>query len=289
MSESHRLAPKLNEAEIERIWNNTKRWEIANSEVAVLFDLAEGLKKSGYKPSWQIRDEQRDASFLLLDKNSVKQALDIICYYQSFILRFNGEEYRDGKLGLHPSSVLSSRDLRSNPELLVLLIGEVEPSFYQKRNIKTDFENKEIIVEHYFHYIDEKETGMKKFKKRDFSKSDAFDSAVDFASAVSSLSSPEERNKHSGDMSLVYFDWERNIGGKLGLEFENPYLTVDGKPLYEIGAINQNLMKKREVQKRFGLVRSSMAVQQIGETILAYEKNISSEKGAYFPIFTMRH
>lgn len=49
--------------------------------------------------------------------------------------------------------------------------------------------------------------------------------------------------------------------------------------------INRNLMKMRDAEKRFGLVRNSRAVQQIGKAIKDYEANISSGKGAYFSMF----
>lgn len=153
-----RCIPELKENEINRVWSNTKTWKTADSEVATLFDLAEGLKKSGYEPSWQIKEEQRKASFVLLDRSSVKQALGIICGYSSFSLRLHEEKYRDGKLGLHPSSILASQDLSINPDLLVLLLGEVAPSIYYAGDIKADSENKELIVKNYCDYIDKKET-----------------------------------------------------------------------------------------------------------------------------------
>ena len=52
------------------------------------------------------------------------------------------EEYQDRKLGLHPSSILTSQDLNANPELLVLLLGEVDPFFYYHGNIIINSEEK---------------------------------------------------------------------------------------------------------------------------------------------------
>ncbi len=295
---------KMDEAEIDRIWKNTRKYRTSNSEVAVLFDLGEGLKESGYKYSDQLEDEQWNSSFVMVNRNTAGQALEILCdnaygrrgtssvmlknYKKSdpaFSMRLNGEEYNDGKLGFHPSSVLESQDLVGNPELMVLLVGELSPRSYFSGEIKTDSKNKEIVVEYYKYYIDDKERGIDRFKKRDLTESEALASAANIASTVSMLSSLENRAKDSSDMSLIYFDWERNIGGKLGLGFENPYLTISGKPLYEIGAINQNIMKRREVEKRFSHVNNSRAVQQIGKAIENYEKNIDSGKGPYFPMF----
>lgn len=126
---------------------------------------------------------------------------------------------------------------------------------------------------------------MKKFKERDLSKSEALDSAADFASAVASLSSLEKRLEVS-DVKDKWFDFERNIGGKLGLEFENPYLKVDGKPLYEAGAINHNLMKKREAERNLARVKGNQkAKEQVETAIKNYEANAASGKGAYFPTF----
>ncbi len=310
MLESRRLVPDLSEAEIDEIWGNTKRRNTAtNSEVAVLFDLAEGLKKSGYKYNSQTAEEQRRTSFVIVDRSSVGQTLELLCsgkminclgtgcsmlgnYLENdraFGIRLNGDEYRGGNLGLHPSSVLNSQDFVSNPELLVLLVGELSPESYFSGNIKTDSKNKEIIVESYCRYIDDNETEpMNRFKERNLSETEAFNLAVKSASAVSSLSSLEKRSKYSNDLPMIYFEFERSIGGNMGLNFENPYLTIDEKPLYKIGTINQNLIKKRVAQENLARVGSNQKAQrQIEQAIRTYDQNLALGKGAYFPMFTM--
>ncbi len=285
-----RYVPKLSVKETDRIWDNTKRWKTADSEVAVLYDFTSALLKCGYRPNShesQGGGVRYDDSLVILEKSGVEQAFDNLCNTPA---RFDNNQYRDGKLGLHPSSILSSRDLMSNPELMVLLLGEIYPRDYLfKKGIKTDSENKEIIIENYRFVSEDRCEGdncpFRKLAKYDLSRKEALDSAAKLAASVSALSSLEKRLEVSDVDNKYSFEFERNIGGKLELGFENPYLTVGGKPLYETGAINQNLMKKREAEKRLASLDNPKAKQQVETAIANYEANIESEKGAYFPMF----
>ncbi|MBU3957919.1 MAG: hypothetical protein KKB25_02505, partial [Nanoarchaeota archaeon] len=240
---------ELNEKELDRIWRNTRKtWKTADcSEVATFFEFVDGITKSGYNPNLY-EGILVNYTLPIIKKSEAKQIFD------AFINKIRCSLPDD--LSYHyPSNLLTSQDLHSNPELLALFLGELSPFEYVGGKIETDSENREIMVKGYRY-------DNKSGQCYNFTQKEALKKAAEISSKVST------------------------IKGNFSFDFENPYLLVGGKPLYETGAINENLMKKREAEKRLELVKNSPKARQGVETALAnYEANIASEKGAYFPMF----
>jgi hypothetical protein len=274
------------EEEIERVWSNTRTFKTAESEVVVLYDLFNGLKESGYAYSKsQATSEQLGVPFLIIDKTFVKETLEEICGEHNLVLgtgcqvpnyeenrvfnmRISDSSYEGGKLGLHPSSVLTSQDLLKNHELMILLLGELSNCAYYSRNLKFDSPN---VM----------------FTYHNMSAEEATERAKMWAVALLSLCSPlfEERSRVS-DVYITYFSHERNLGGKINLTFNSPTLFVNGIALYEIGIFNRSERMLKELEDKFASLKGNLkAQQQLMAGIEHYRRIINSGKSEYSPLF----
>lgn len=270
------------QTEADRIWGNTKRFVTATSEVATLFDLFDGLKKSGYAwDRFQEKDHQRLAEFVIFPKEEIKSVLDSLeskrlfsMEGKWFAMRFGSNgEYEDGKLGLPPSAVLTSKDLRHNPDLLVLLLAQTGLLYdYYGGNIVSDCQNKEIIIK--THLLD-----ARTMRKTLLDES----SAVEYAIA------------HAHRLSLEIYRPERIYSKlptceitpeRLNLLFSAPYLYVDGVRLYEASSMPIPLIRIRQLQSDLSIRRDNQAAQNgITTGIRLHQTEIEAKTCGYYPMF----
>jgi len=271
--------------EIDRVWENTRTYRTADSEVALLTDFCDGLKKSGYLYSKaQEGGEQRSLEFVIFKKEDATRVLEVLCKYPhfavgsmdsipyeegvpAFTMRFYDGNYKDGQMGYHPSSVLTSEDLVANSELLYLLLREAEGFDSRRAYIISDSKNKEFTIEGYSGDI----LSTQRFG---FSQEEALELAKEYANLVSWLNLPDKR-RELRYMRTVDFEHERTMGGKLGIEFDDPYLTVEGKRLFEVGAMSRGPTEVRNLEGR--LPKDIIDYFYLGK--------LESGEELYFPLF----
>src|SRR3989338_1290036 len=141
---------RLTEDRSEEVWQNTRRFDTATSEVATLYDLLQGLKRSGIPNLGDFLYE--GPQYTVIQRERLGYALDkiVVNWRGKLAARADfgdGKDYDGGSLGYIPSVLLSSEDLIHNPELLELLIGELYPPQVYYRNLATMDRNfKELIL-----------------------------------------------------------------------------------------------------------------------------------------------
>ncbi len=268
--------------ELDFIWGNTRSYKTADSEIAVLNDLYNGLEKSGYEvEKFQKWDNLMDTYFVVFDRYQLEDILGTLDKYNNFDYdekwfdtRLDGVEYKNKSLGIHPSSRLTAKDIQSNPVLLALLIGELSEYDYYDGSIVSDDEYGEIFITGYY-------------SKEPPTPAEANDYTHRISEALVKLSDLDIRNQY-GDMMSCYFESEKNLGGKLGFSYEPPVLKVEEKPVYEVGIVPYALLRLRDMEKRLAELKgNSKAEKGIKQGINQRRKNLENQEGAYFPCFSV--
>ncbi len=269
---------KIPDKELDFIWGNTKTYKTADSEIAVLSDLYDGLEKSGYEfDKFEKWDNLYSTYFVVFDRHQLKDILGTLDKYNNFDYnekwfdtRLDGIEYKNKALGIHPSSRLTAEDIQSNPLLLALLIGELDDYNYYHGAIASDNEHGEIFISGYF---SKKSPTLAKAEAHRISE------------ALVKLSDLDIRNQY-GDIPFSYFESERNLGGKLGFSYEPPFLKVEEKSLYEVGSIPYTTLRIRDMEKRLAELKGNPKAEKgIKKGIDQRRKNIENQEGRYFPCF----
>jgi len=276
------------EAELDRLWENTLRYQTCNGDIAVLSDLYDGLENSGYEiDSWQKDDHLIGCTeFTCFDRRQLSGVLSTLaeakCFDMDekfFYTRLNGMEFENMALGIHPSSRLQAKDLQENPMLLALLIGEVSEVSYYKKLICMNPNCGEIFARLYSRSNDRKQVGI--------DSREAYRIAETIARAVADLSDLEKRGEVVSWPRTIYFKPELPLGGKLGITYETPFLKVGEVPLYEVDTITDETLKIRELEgfleKPGG--KTSKALEGIRKGLEINQRKIDECKGTYFPCF----
>ncbi len=264
--------------ELNFIWENTRIYKTEDSEIAALCDLYDGLEKSGYEiEKFQKWDNLINTYFVVFDRYQLEDILGTLEKHNNlnydekwFDTTLDDVEYKNKSLRIHPSSRLTVNDLQANPMLLALLIGELSNYGYYINSIKFDEEFKEIYVSRYY----SKE-----------SPTHANACAHIISEALVKLSDLNTRSQYT-DTNCIYFESERNLGGKLGFSYEPPVLKIGGKPLYETGNIPYALLRLRDMEKRLTEIEGNPKAEKgIKKGINQRRKNLENQEGAYFPCF----
>ena len=141
---------RLPEDRAKEVWQNTRRFDTATSEVATLYDLLQGLERSGIPNLRNFLYE--GPQYTVIQRERLGYALDkiVVNWRGKLAARADFGDYKDyegGILGYRPSVSLSSEDLLHNPELLELLIGELyPPQVYYRDLVTMDRNFRELVL-----------------------------------------------------------------------------------------------------------------------------------------------
>lgn len=295
--------------ELNKIWKNTVRYNTATSKITTLSDLYNGLEKSGYFQDPYQKQEHLHlcTEFVIFEKEKLKEVLETLEIHKKFNFknrqfssRLNGIEYKDKKLGVHPSSILNAEDLYTNPMLLTLLIGELHQNDYFDGNIIYDENNREIILRNFnkntIYTEDDIETFIKNYKiesdlqnnsKKDLNASEANEISQKIAHYITLLSSLEKRNKMNYIEDTAIFEKELELGGNLKLSLKDNKLYVDKTPIYEISQIPKALIDLRIHQNTLKNYHGTDENVKIGINIgiEKQKKKIIANEGIHYPMF----
>ena len=281
-----KMKHEICQEEMDRIWGNTRTYMTADSEVAALCDLYDGLEKSGYvRETFQREDHLRHCTyFVVMDRPGMERAILTLIRHKNIdpsartlYTRLNGIEYRNGSLGLHPSSAFNADDISSNPFLLALLLGELDKTEYFSGGVSVNEPENEIYLDMHKTYVKEYADNMGAL--------DAFAYAADLAMKLEKLSSPGTRSSTGSGVSGSHFEYERLLCGNMGLSYEPPVICVSGKPLYEIGSIPRALIKKRRLEKRLCENLRPKEREGILFGIQKNQEDIDSGNPPHYPLF----
>ena len=264
--------------EAEVIWKNTPTFEAASGEITTHPDLYRGLEESGYRevdPGQRYSHLHFCTEVVVFDRLQLPYFIDAMesmgrfGYNEDgerwFCMRLDqGSKYRDGfssktPFAVPPSKRLNAEDLKENPFLLSLLIGESQKHSYIDGYIHTDKENGEVFLQTW--HLDKRHTLSQKEK---FDRGEAL------------------KRAKKGTREILC-----EMPDPLGFSFEYPHLRVDGVPLYELDAIPYERIRIRELRKRLGKMedKNPKARKGIQKGIENHRENIESGNGIYFPCF----
>jgi len=245
-------------------------------------DLYDGLEKSGYKiNSFQKWDHLHNCTeFVVFDRSQFEKVIETLEKHKKFSFdgwftaRMGFEIYQEMDVAVRPSYRLAAEDMKSNPFLFTLLLGELLKDSYFDRDIISNSSHKEITLKCY----DMSGTSIINPKK-DFSPVKARELAYAIAKEIAKLSKSYEKTWRLNS--------EKKIDKKTNLTFELPHILVFEKPLYEATITPHAAIRLRDLEKRLAEIegKNFKAEASIKKQIEIYDKAIANSQSAYFPCF----
>lgn len=261
----------LPEDRAEKIWQNTRRFETATSELATLYDLLQGLEISGIPNFGNFLYE--GPQHTVIQREKLGGALDriVVNWDGKLAARADfgdGRDYEGGSLGYTPSVLLSSEDLIHNPELLELLIGELfPPMVYYDGLVTKDRNYRELVLFYRDAATRQRQVGYQ----------DAMNESKRIAYRV-----VEETMKKS-DSDGKFRRWNKQ-GGDINMGIVEDTIVVDGISLYHIGVLGLSEIKIRRLQERLRQIGDNhKAVEEIQGAMEVHMDGLRKKEGAYFP------
>jgi hypothetical protein len=301
---------QINNDEIGRVFGNCITYKSASSEFVALDDLFDGLKLSGYRFSKeQDSSERMSLPFLIIEKSNVRTALEEICGEEKtnlgtmcsisgniadnkvFNMRFFDSQYHEGKLGYHPSRILSSEDIIANPALMIFLLGEMSPfSFYAGRIGPIDDSSIKItgICSSSYKMAElNPNSGKPTIILDQDAKSIAEKQAINILSDLPDicLDAPQHRFSY---LSTTLFRHEWSMKSRLSLSFDDLVLSVDNVPLYRTEIVNYTEQKLEKLRRNLGLfLGGPKKRKQMLDGIAQYEDKLASGKSEYYSVIRL--
>ncbi len=272
---------KLDTEDSDKLWQNTRRYRTKDSEITTLWEALTGLKESGYELRGNFLFE--GPHHLLIKYEDYGKALERIIYEgeKTAKVDFSYDDYKNGNIGLHASSILTDEDLLANPKLMTLLIGELFDYMYFCDNIITTPE-KEII----WYYTSDKRKRNILRTIPDLTYKEASEIANETATIISEISSEEYRLNEYDILSDGRFEHEQKISGHLDIEFKDDLLWISKKPLYKVTTIEDSTLILRENEKKYEDLKGNPYAQKNIMKGIEHRKSLlklKEKQGRYFP------
>jgi hypothetical protein len=252
---------------INEIWKNTRKFRTSGEDITTLFDLFDGLLKCGFRcDPYQRQDHLELTELVVFPESKLKGVIsnleadrNLNLETKGFTMRFGSyDEYKNGRLGLPPTSVLRPDDFVVNPLLFGLLYAQFGKYEYYRGNILFEENPLEVITKDW------------KFEREGSYK-------------ICPLSPQEARIKAAKNTGQLAELVRRE---NFPMSFNGQFVLIGEEEMYQVTIIPNAALRIRQLRKDYEKRKGNdRAKEGIEKAINIHELAIEKGEGDYYPCY----